>query len=234
MSTHPPEVPQPPEPPVEPHLIPRASVVKDAQAEVACQQLGFPGGTEVLVAALKDGAGGRRATVQKVHPHAYGGARMWGEAVASLRERAPDGWRAGEIGGVEMLVDLLHRRAVVVTAGNSATGHEQYRPNVRYPRGEVVANLVNGTSTNETPTLWSLSDDSDGPDWEVWMLLHHMHKKNLHGELSRVLKISPSGYVSRWGLRILLPITEFGPDKGERREPVSPPVVEVNVQRRTG
>ena len=209
------------------HSIPAAKIHLDHGAEARVQQLGLPG-VAALADALHDGASGARATTA-IHPRAYRGQRMWGETVASLRQGLEaNGWEGENFHGVDLVVDRRLGTALVVTAGDSATGRAGYVPQVRYERKEVIQKLVNGGYD----TLW---DAEVRPEWEVWFLLHHLDADGLQAELSLPTEIAASGRVRGWVERILLPDTAFGgPGSTGRRVDEGPPAIDVEVQRRAG
>jgi hypothetical protein len=208
--------------------IPVAPVFVGSAAEIRLQKLGMPG-TEVLVDALQDGASGARATTEN-HPVAYRGQRMWGETVASLREGLKGhGWDGEYLSGVDLVRHRSSGVAVVVTAGDSATGLPNYRPQVRYERCGVVQALVNGGYD----TLW---EAAKRPEWEVWFLLHRLDGLSLQAELSLPAEIGTNGWVTGWAERVLLPHTSFGRGRGSSvpGDNTGPARVDVEVQRRVG
>lgn len=215
-----------------PSPIPRAQVFTGPSAEARAQQLGIPGGTAPLVAALRDGASAAKATTDW-HPAPYKGQRMWAEAVARLAstlvKKPGTDWQNEAYHGVDLVANRRQCVAIIVTAGDSATGKEHYRPQVRFDRGDAVQGIVGG----HLDQLWGPTPTS--PKWEVWFLLHFLAADQLTGELSRPAGIGPGGYVTEWVQRIILPDTTFGGAKpGSRREDDAPPAVDVEVQRRTG
>lgn len=213
-----------------PSQVPRAPVFTGPHAEARAQQLGIAGGTAPLVAALRDGASGARATTA-MHPRSYSGQRMWGEAVASLRRRLLPGWEPEVYRGADLTLNRARGVAIIVIAGDSTSGREDYPfPQVRYDRGEAIQGIVNGGLDQ----LWG-SPTPTRPLWEVWFLLHFLQQSTLSAELSRPSGIGRGGWVTGWPERIILPDTTFGGAK-RRTEGAddAPPAVEVDVQRRTG
>jgi hypothetical protein len=213
---------------INPSQVPRAQVFTGPRAEARAQQLGIAGGTDPLVAALRDGASGARATTP-MHPLPYKGQRMWGETVASLGTRLLPVWSHEVYRGVDLVLNRFRGVAIIVTAGDSATGKENYFPQVRFDRGEAVQGIANG----ELDQLWGSTPTR--PEWDVWFLLHFLQGNSLTGELSRPSRIGPGGWVTGWSERIILPDTTFGGAKPRSRQgDDAPPAVEVDVQRRTG
>ncbi len=215
-----------------PSAIPRAQVFTGPSAEARAQQLGIPGGTAPLVAALRDGASAAKATTE-LHPAPYKGQRMWAEAVASLahaltKKLATD-WQYEPYLGVDLIANRRQGVAIIVTAGDSAAGKEHYLPQVRFDRGDAVRGIVGG----QLDQLWGPTPSR--PKWEVWFLLHFLAADQLTGELSHPAGVGPGGYVTGWPERIIVPDTTFGGAKTRsRRDDDAPPTVDVDVQRRTG
>ena len=210
-----------------PQRIPRTPILAGVAAEARTQQLGLPG-TALLVEALRDGASAARTTTP-MHPRAYRGQRMWGEAVASLGfSLTPHGWEHQTFLGVDLIVEPRLGTALLVTAGDAATGREDYVPQVRYERREVIQGLVNGS----LDTLWG---PTPRPEWEVWFLLHNLALTSLSAELSHPISVNNSGRVMGWSERIMMPDTAFGgPNPSTRRDEHQPAEVRVEVQRRVG
>lgn len=209
--------------------VPRIPVWVGAEAEARLQRLGLPG-SGPLIEATRDGAAGARATNDD-HPKSYSGDRMWGEAVASLRVHTREhGWTAQHFLGVDMVVNASTGVAIIVTAGTAATGLANYQPGVRYARQKVTRSLVNGHAD-------TLFGRAPRPEWDVWLLLHHLGPTVLRTELSRPAGIDNSGQVPRWLERVLLPIIAFG-RRNEDASQVGPapidtvPEVDFHVTRR--
>lgn len=155
---------------------------------------------------------------------------MWGEAVASLGSRLTrgHGWERRVLLGVELVTEPDRGTALVVVAGDAATGSPSYIPQVRYERREVTQGLVNGYFD----PLW---ESETRREWEIWFLLHHLGVATLTGELSRPIGLTRSGLVTTWAERVLLPNTMFGGrDPQWRRGDGTPPQVDVSVHRRVG
>ena len=157
---------------------------------------------------------------------------MWGETTASLAFLGQDaGWEHENFLGVDLVTNHVEGMAVIVTAGDSATGLETYAPQVRYERKDVTTRLVNG----ELDNLWDASRGR--ADWELWFLLHCLERGEfaVPAELSRPVGIGANGLVNGWAERILVPdfLEDDGPAAGAETEdaPVAPVV---NVQRRAG
>jgi hypothetical protein len=149
---------------------------------------------------------------------------MWAETHASLAHGLRgDDWTPDNFLGADLLVCARKGTAIIVTAGDSATGHAHYTPQVRYERREVITGLVNGHTD-------SLFIAGDRPEWSIWFLLHHLTSRGAHAELSKPASVTRTGWVVNWDERILLPDT----GTPERRRPGKPTNIEVPVARRVG
>ena len=140
----------------------------------------------------------------------------------------PHGWDAETVAGVDLCVNRTLGTAIIVAAGDPATGDERYRPQFRYDHPGVIRSIVEG----HMDTLFD--SPRARPIWEVWFLLHHLTTVSVRAEVSRPSSINSSGFVSEWLERILLPEEPFG-GTGTRRSVSGPresPPVEVAVRRR--
>lgn len=206
---------------------PRTIIRMGIAAEVRLQQLGIPDGSNPVTAALSDGGAGARATT-RYHPRSYGGQRMWGETVASLRiYLEAHGWETDFFLGVDITLNRRLGLALIVTAGSAAVGDPANQPQVRYERKDVIRGLVNGS----VDTLWSAQER---PEWEPWFVLHHLTGNELRAEVARPTGIDRGGWVGSWTERIILPSTAFGTPGGGGRPIAAPPEVDIDVQRRVG
>lgn len=199
-----------------------------AEALSRLEQLGFTPPT-IVRDAVQHGAGTARS-VTPWHPVGYGGIRMWAETVSALAEhgRRCD-WEHEAVKGVDLVTNHRTGVAVIVTAGDAATGLEDYRPDARYERPEMVQAIVNGT----LDTLWDA--EHGRADWQVWLLLHNVaaNQGDVPAELSLPAAIGDGGHVTGWVERLLIPADD---DRdGNRRTmdaPAVPPAPVVTVRRR--
>jgi hypothetical protein len=196
------------------------SVSIGEQAVADLQQLGFRPAS-LIREALQDGASASRAVATPAHPATYPGTRMWAETSASLAILGRHlGWEPEGFRGVDLVVNHRHAQAVIVTAGNGATGDERYVPQVRYERTDVISGVINGS----IETLW---DSQRGPeDWTVWFLLHNLMSGDpvVPAELSLPARVLPDGMVATWTKRIIIPRFDHQDEVAEREEPLTPTV----------
>lgn len=202
-------------------------------AEARLRQLAVPGSAPV-VDAVRDGAAGYRATTP-LHPSGYGGHRMWGETVNSLRTGlAAHGWDREVISGVDLTVNRSNGVAIIVAAGDGGTGDDRSNPQFRYDHPGVISQIVAGHLDN------LFNSSSSRPDWEIWFLLHCVSVASVRAELSRPTGIGRAGWVTGWLERVFLPSQPFaGPGAASRPSGSSgdgggPASVDVPVRRRVG
>ena len=203
--------------------VPRSATYTDGVAEARLRALHIPG-AHALIQAVGHGAQAARSTTP-FHPRAYRGQRMWAETHAALGNLLHgDGWAPANFLGADLVQHERDGIAIIVTAGDPATGQENYVPQVRYERQEVITGLVNGYAD----TIFRTSD-SERPEWTIWFLLHYLSGKAIQAELSRPESIH-GGWVSTWAERVLLPPT--GEPRQDRSRPRRAPEVDVPVGRR--
>jgi hypothetical protein len=85
------------------------------------------------------------------------------------------------------------KTGIALVAGDAATGNENYTPQVKYARGPVATEFVQGSFFEGFP------QDVENVDW--WYLLHEIKLGGWHAELSLPAEIK-SGRVTRWKHRI--------------------------------
>src|SRR4051794_25635793 len=94
-------------------------------ADSRLQRLGIARGSDPIVEAMKDGAAGARAATD-YHPRSYAGQRMWGDTTAALRIYLEAfGWETLYFMGVDLVLHRPTGVALIVTAGDAATGNER-------------------------------------------------------------------------------------------------------------
>lgn len=184
-------------------------------ASARLQQLGFS--PPALVREALEFAGGTARSVTPWHPAGYAGTRMWAETTFSLSMLGREcDWQHEAVKGVDLVTNHQTGTAIIVTAGDAATGFEKYRPETRYERPEMVQAIVNGT----LDTLWDAQGDRN--DWQVWFLLHNVAIDSdvVPAELSLPAGIGASGRVTRWVERVIIPA---GGSLDSQRMPVAEP-----------
>lgn len=125
------------------------------------------------------------------------GLRAWLDGTEEVRLRLePYGWNLPEHGLLDsagIVFSPDRRVAIALTAGDGATGSPDYIPQVRYPRGLVTSQFVQGTMFPEVVAERNTA--------ELWFLLHWIDRDGWRAELSQAAELH-SGRVSRWGPRI--------------------------------
>lgn len=147
-----------------------------------------------LMAALNGfGVPGRLA------PPAARGQRAWSDGTEELRLRLePLGWRVPDLSILDSAGFVMSPDgtvAIAMVAGDGATGRPSYVPQVRYPRGPVSADVVQGSMfpahVPETPARINLH-----------YLLHDITLSGWSAELSKPAHIGKGGWVTEWSSRI--------------------------------
>lgn len=199
------------------------------EAELRLRQLGFSS-PEVVRDALQHGRASARQAMTPMHPASYAGTRMWGEttfALAAMGRTA--GWDHETFRGVDLVTHHGAGVAIIVTAGDAATGHAEYWPQVRYERRDIITGLVNG----ELDTLWDA--ERGRSDWDMWFLLHYLGngEDDVSAELSLPTGVDRSGRVTGWVERVVVPASRGGTgDLVANVRPEGAPEPVVSVHRR--
>lgn len=141
----------------------------------------------------------------RLAPPAARGLRAWIDGTEELRLRLePFGWQVPTEPGLDssgVVVSQDGKLGIAMVAGDACTGKEGRTPQVKYARGPVAAEYVQGSIFEGFP------QDVENVDW--WYLLHEMKLDGWHAELSLPAEIK-SGWVTRWKYRIQ--IVADGPD----------------------
>jgi hypothetical protein len=173
-----------------------------------------------LTAALNGfGVPGRLA------PPAAKGQRAWSDGTEELRLRLePLGWRvpdAAVLDSAGFVIAADGTVAIAMVAGDNATGRPSYVPQVRYPRGPVSTDFVQGS-------MFPSDVPEDAPRVNLYYLLHDLDLGGWSAELSRPAAIGKGGWVTHWVSRIQIamdPPPGSGPlEKSASPELPSPPV----------
>ena len=187
---------------------------------------------DIIRDAVQHGAGTARSASTPHHPANYAGMRMWAETLYALADQAsPYGWRCESFKGVDMVTNHETGIAILVTAGDGATGEPHYSPDALYERPEMVRAIVSGA----LDTMWD-AERGRALKWQAWMLLHNRHAAAegiIPAELSLPATITKDGHVLSWTERLL--ISADRPLDGDRQlEATSPrtPAPVVQVRRR--
>jgi len=169
------------------------------------------------------------------HPTNWGGLSLWAEAIRWLRETLiqQGGWRRDDRNSLPTVVRGSGETgmAIAVVRGGAGTGDPKANPTTEYPRGTVtIARIERNGILPEFEHL-AAEEDVAADDVPLWLLLHRREGDKLVAELSFPLEISKSGFVEKWGERIMITSIPLDPT----RMPVldEPPVTpDVTVRRR--
>lgn len=160
----------------------------------------------------------------RLAPPAAKGQRAWSDGTEELRLRLePLGWGVpGEavLDAAGFVVSPDGTVAIAMVAGDSATGLPAYVPQVRYPRGAVSTDFVQGS-------MFPTHVPEQATRINLYYLLHDISSSGWRAELSKPSAIS-RGWVAEWSSRVQIASTPpSGGDPAERRpvpELPEPPV----------
>lgn len=171
----------------------------------ALAQLGVA--EQILRTAVERGEIARRGCTE-LDPPTRAGYSAWAETTRAIREGlVGNGWRALQ-GGSCPTVSPDGKVAIIVQAGDEATGTQQLTPHSKNPKGPAVELAV---ANNNQLLLW---DDElppkDPPPAETWVLLVSHDPDEVRFELSLPAGVDSDGRIVAWQQRIL-----FAPIKTE-------------------
>lgn len=202
----------------------------DGAGTVRLKELGLT--LEDLEFALR-GADAEARTWSAAAPPIMPGLARWGKTAELLRLRLlPRGWSQDNPRGLPRAIGPGpgpgREVAIVATAGDAATGLPKANPANRYPKGIETMKAVE----RNVQLAFDFSDlfGEAGPDDDVlatWLLLYNVTPTEIRAELSLPSDITPTGFVSAWQERILLPVIDLTspdvtgrglPERGENRD----------------
>jgi hypothetical protein len=151
--------------------------------------------------------------VSPLAPRGYAGQTRHAVAVSALRELLlPLGWERNDDENVARVRHVERGLAIVVATGNALTGlpfsTTGRQPSTKWPKGDLTRAAA---ADNEQLTLFdpaNVGDDAERttrPPFETWLLLLRAVQSEVRAELSRPVGVNPSGYIDRWGHRIVVP-----------------------------
>ena len=158
------------------------------------------------------------------------GLVMWGKATRRLREGLTvRGWTVDNHQNCPLTIHPKGKLAIMVVAGDNATGDPAREPASRYPRGPVTRTLV---FRNQLFFAFyaAMVQDQPPPPRQTWMLLHYLagdQLSDLRAELSLPAALTEEGDVVRWRERIILDLGEM--DSVVQALPPTKPLSPVDV-----
>ncbi len=127
------------------------------------------------------------------------GLRAWLDGHEELRIRlSRAGWQIPQqtdLNGAGFVLSSDGRTAICMVSGDGSTGRGAYSPQVRYPRGDLSTDIVQGV-------LFEQFDDEKSTIEHTWFLLHHVTAAGWHAELARPVNVDSRGWVSGWHERV--------------------------------
>lgn len=132
-------------------------------------------------------------------PPAARGQRAWSDGTEELRLRlVPHGWRVPDLAALNaagFVESADGTTAIALVAGDTATGLSSYNPQVRYPRGPVSVEVVQGSMLPELVR-------EQAPRINLYYLMHDISSSGWRAEFSQPASFGATGWVSSWTSRI--------------------------------
>jgi hypothetical protein len=150
-----------------------------------------------------------RANCTLHHPPTFHGVAAWGETVRSLRDcLAPMGWKYCDKRNYSRSISPDGNIAIVVAAGDEATGMEEGSPCTKSPKGPTTVDALEVNRTNQLciPGLEISEPVSEDEEMNptTWIFLIHHASDEIRSELSLPVEQGNGGRISVWKKRILL------------------------------
>lgn len=125
------------------------------------------------------------------------GSRAWLDGHEELRVRLTEhGWKVPTNAALDssgVVISRDGRTGITLVAGDQRTGREGLAPQVKYKRGPVATEFVQGSLFD------GFAETANNPEW--WYLLHEITSNGWSAELALPADIR-SGWISRWKFRI--------------------------------
>jgi len=176
------------------------------------------------------------------HPPSFAGLSAWAETIKALRDiLVPREWIIDNPRGLPIVYHAKKRIAVTVATGDDATGHHEFDPCTKSPKGpQTKSNISNNQLKlwpNEALAQAAYEQTSTNTGIVTWLLLIHSAERErvLRSELSLPIRMNKEGLVDGWDKRIILEATPFDADSLRIPHddiPHSPNII-VNVKRRS-
>ena len=136
------------------------------------------------------------------------GTAAWNGTLRSLREALGlQGWRKGENGALETVVNPAGTIALTVATGNAGTGDPMACPRTKNPRGPATVAAVGQNNVQlELFDVGSLLRDArrKEPRVNTYVLLVHRTANEVRLELSLPVDFDERGRIATWRDRIIL------------------------------
>jgi hypothetical protein len=180
-----------------------------------------------------------RSQATENHPSNAGGLFMWLEGVCAMRELLappPYKWHRESISNLSLTVNEDNTLAIIVAAGDEATGREGVEPCTNSKKGPNTR-----TAVERNLTLWMFPEMIKHEDIlklkatsgrTTWLFLLHVDATNeeMRCELSQPIEMTENDHVKGWSVRIILPPTSFtGPVRSEVQQS---PEIDIKVKKR--
>lgn len=122
-------------------------------------------------------------------------------------------WRRDDSDNIPKLIHDERRLVLIVMKGDALTGTPwstlRRHPRSKYPKGVATAAMVfRNQLTFDFPWPSKVSEASELDlleGYETWALLVHNGRRAIQVEVSQPLGLNSGGFVTDWGVRLLLP-----------------------------
>ncbi len=149
----------------------------------------------------------------RLAPPAACGMRAFLDGTEELRLRLePHGWRlpsSADLDAAGLVVSPDGATTIAMVSGDSNAGRASYSPQVRYPRGRVASEFIQGILFQEYIDV--------SPTAELWFLLHRIMRDGWRAELALPSGIGRGGWVSGWRERVQI-VEDSGGGHGDTKD----------------
>ncbi len=153
--------------------------------------------TSVFVPTL-NAAGNAFGVPGRFAPPAARGMRAWIDGTEELRLRLHGlGWQVPEratLDAAGLVISPNGETAIAMVSGDGATGRPGYRPQVRYARGRVASEVVQGVLFEEFAEVSRTT--------QLWFLMHEIGLDGWNAELALPLGVGKGGWITGWRERL--------------------------------
>jgi hypothetical protein len=196
--------------------------------------------SEGVLRQIAERALAARSQSTEYHPPNGGGLFMWLEGVAATRELlapSPFKWHREYINNLSLTVNEENTLAIIVAAGDEATGREGVEPCTNSKKGPNTRSAV-----ERNLFLWGMFAEEIRPEdifkatsssgRTTWLFLLHYDAVNeeLRCELSQPVEMTENDHVKGWSVRIILPPISF--TEPVRSEVPQSPEIDIKVKKR--
>lgn len=131
-------------------------------------------------------------------PPSARGLRAWIDGTEELRLRLHTfGWKVPEkarLDAAGLVISPDGETAIAMVSGDGTTGRAAYSPQVRYARGRVASEVVQGRIFEEYAEA--------STTMQLWFLMHEIGLEGWHAELALPSGVGKGGWITGWRERV--------------------------------